>query len=281
MALATVLPDRAAATPREVSTALHGLYRLLADLDSAVARDGYLTELAELAKIDPGTLRADAERVFRAPRRPARPATGNTAHPGTPAGTSADGAVDGAAGATSEAATAGRGSFFSAEEETLTLLLNHPALTKQTPAQFDFEWVIGDSRAAKYLRRVLLEAAEGEWEGLDAFLETVEDAGDRAYLVSLAESGPTLLDQKLRLTYKTTVAADEDATPTLLWTHAGEALAETLQRLLNKYIEREKRRTGERLMTCANDPAARSAAMAERAQLRELTKKAPSLFVFE
>ncbi|MCZ6673294.1 MAG: DNA primase, partial [Verrucomicrobia bacterium] len=166
-AIRSLLPDAHSAEAREKNRVANAIFELLTHLDSELMRVEYIGELSRLLGIREDALSTDFKNYLTTKTRRSHLST----EPETP-GKSGD-------------SPDSKSKLTNAEEDLILALFEFPDLGAHLCQVVDNEW-IDDSRASgRILNRILAEAEEGSWQGINQMEEIVETEEERNYYYNL------------------------------------------------------------------------------------------------
>jgi DNA primase len=158
-------------TPREKADALRGIFEILAQCDSAMMRDDYLTEACRHARIDRTAATRDFSRYLaqQANRRPGftPPSVEPPANP----------------------AESPNEKLTTAEYELLMLSFHYENLAPSIAQILDPQWIDTSTWAGRLLNHCLAAHREGIWPGVDQ-LQELFDTDDERHAVADLRSRP-------------------------------------------------------------------------------------------
>lgn len=255
-AVASLMPDLKDMAPRAKAAALNEIYRILGVIDTATVRDDYLAELARLIQSNPDSLRHDAAQVWAKGQPGAFAKPTPTPEPRPPARPMPQASRE--------------GKLVSVEEETLIVGFNYSYLFGQALGYLTPEWIVEDNTAGRLLRLMLLEYEEGNWDGAEEFIDSLEDAEVRAYAAQLTAMGIKMLDMRCKVDFMQR-QPDADSPHRLIW-EPEDALRHFIQVLTRKFTQQETRRLDELFLnTVEKEVEKRRDVLKQKKELRQLT----------
>jgi DNA primase len=187
-----LLPPGVTHSTTQKLDALQAIFEIIAEAESAVARDDALREVCRLARVDPIAAQRDFQRFEQGRRRRAvsaatTSATATTGAEGT-AGNGADsgtgtGAGAGASGASQSASAAPPPPLNTAEEKLLAFMLHYPGAASRLAERLDPAWIDTGTPVGRLLDRVAAAAVEGDWLGVET-VHSLTESGEEANLVA-------------------------------------------------------------------------------------------------
>jgi DNA primase len=162
-----LLPEPRSAEPREKNRAANGIFELLTYLDSELMRMEYLGELSRLLGIREDILSIDfksyqttkARRTYISEETEVSHETGNSPE--------------------------SKSKLTNAEEDLILALFEFPDLGKHLFQVVDNEWIDDSKASGRILNRILAEAEQGSWLGINQMEEIVETEEERNYYYDL------------------------------------------------------------------------------------------------
>ena len=230
-----LLPTGVSRTTAQKLEALQALFAIIAEAESAVAREDALSEVCRLAGLDSIAAHRDFRHFEQGQRRrAAASANAQALGPGAEAG----------AGAGAASANLPPPPLNTAEEELLTCLLHHPGVARPLAALLDPSWLDASTPAGSLLNRVSVEILEGDWQGAETapnLTETEEEANLVARIlvsvpapVAAANAGIAVLFKRYIERRRSEIAAFIAALPP-------EGAEERLRTLMSESVELRKK----------------------------------------
>ena len=177
-AVRSLLPNVGAAGAEQKARVAQELFAIVAQAESAVARAGFISEVAQLLRLPVAALERDL-RAFMARQAgqarfaaPAAAAAGN----GDPAAT--------ATLASPDSHTKG------SEEHLLYLCLHHEPLLVALSHSLPHDWIDTTSTAGALLDRILAEAQHNGWAGREALEQLLETEAEKSLAATLLFESP-------------------------------------------------------------------------------------------
>jgi len=166
-AVESLLPNAITADAREKNRTANAIFELLTHLDSELLRVEYLGELSRLLGIREDILSTDYKNylatksrqsyVSNQPEEPEKP--GNSSNL--------------------------KSKLTNAEEDLILALFEFPDLGSRLFQVVDNEWIDDSKPSGRILNRILAEAEQGSWQGVDQMEEIVETDQERNYYYDL------------------------------------------------------------------------------------------------
>ncbi|MDR2863286.1 MAG: DNA primase [Puniceicoccales bacterium] len=172
-----LLPPEEKHTTAQKLDALQSLFAIIAQAESAVARDEALTEVSHLTALDLIAVRRDFQR-YQQTRRTRTPAANGDGAESPPAPKSASTPLT------------------TAEEALLGIVLHHETLSRELAAMVHHEWLDAASPSGQLLARVLAEIDQGDWQGIQTAQALAEDASEINLLSRLLASPVPIPDPR-------------------------------------------------------------------------------------
>lgn len=181
-AVRSLLPNVTTAGAEQKARVAQELFAIIAQAESAVARAGFVAEVAQLLRLPVAALERDLRAIIARQAgnsRFASPASQNENGP-----MSANGASAAAAPSASDAHTNGT------EEHLLYLCLHHEPLLVALSHQLPHDWIDTASPAGRLLDHVLAEAQHNGWAGREALDQLLETEEEKTLVANLLFESP-------------------------------------------------------------------------------------------
>ena len=166
-AIQALLPDPRNAEARDKNRAANAIFELLIHLDSELMRVEYLGELSKLLGIREEILSTDYKNYLAIKTR--RTHSSNEVETPEESGNSA----------------ISNSKLTNAEEDLILALFEFPDLGAHLFQVVDNEWIDDSQPSGRILNRILAEAEEGSWKGINQMEEIVETDEERNYYYNL------------------------------------------------------------------------------------------------
>ena len=166
-AIQALLENPREASPREKNHTANAIFELLTHLDSELMRAEYLGELSKLLRIREDILSSDfknyqitkSRRSYVSESTEAPEKAGNSTNP--------------------------KSKLTNAEEDLILALFEFPDLGSKLFQVVDNEWIDDSQASGRILNRILAEAENGSWHGINQMEEIVETEEERNYYYDL------------------------------------------------------------------------------------------------
>lgn len=166
-AVFSLLPHPVEAEPREKNRAANAIFELLTHLDSELMRVEYLGQLSRLLGIQENILSTDFKNYQATKNR--RTYIGSDAEEPVKSGIFLN----------------SKSKLTNAEEDIILALFEFPDLGAHLCQVVDNEWIDVSTASGRILNRILAEAEEGAWQGINQMEEIVETEEERNYYYDL------------------------------------------------------------------------------------------------
>ncbi len=277
-----LMPEPGDASPSGLAASLEQLYSALSGVQSAVAREAYLKEIAELVGATEASVQMDASRVL-AQAYPERTSgdgqrtahKANHTHQGG-AFPSAEG-QQGHSGVTplegASASSPGLRKIISAEEEVLIIGFNYEYLFGQLLGVIDPDWIDSDALPASLLSQMLCDYHEGLWDGAEDFIERLETPESRSYASQLCEMGICVLDFRCDGDFMRRDILRAAKNMEAAW-EPEEVLRSLVLALLRNHIDRTTQKLNQNFLNLSDSQQQeRARILAERKSIRQVLNK--------